>query len=48
VTEVEPWLVTWAVEIGIWSLFLVMTMIAQVMELAARDSTEGIADEACA
>jgi hypothetical protein len=29
-------------------VFQVMTVVAQVMELAARDSTEGVADEACA
>jgi hypothetical protein len=48
IAEVEERMEAWVEEAGIWSLFQVMTMIAQVMELAARDSAEGIADEACA
>jgi hypothetical protein len=48
IAEVEERMEAWVEETGIWSLFHVMTVVAQVMELAVRDSAEGIADEACA
>jgi hypothetical protein len=36
--EVEEWMVTWAEAIGVWALFEVMTMIAQVMEMVRQDA----------
>jgi hypothetical protein len=46
VADVEGRMEVWAQEIGVWALFEVMTMIAQVMEMV-RDAGD-LADEGCA
>ena len=48
VADVEERMESWADEIGIWAVFHVMTLIAQVMEMVAQDNGSSSADEDCA
>jgi hypothetical protein len=45
--DVEERMESWVQEIGVWSLFQVMTVVAQVMEMV-RDAPGDIAHDACA
>ena len=44
VADVEERMESWVGEIGVWAVFEVMTMIAQVMEMVARaEEADGVA-----
>lgn len=46
VADVEERMEAWVEEIGIWAVFQVMTVVAQVVEMVARDEEVDAAIEA--